>query len=159
VHCLAQLENGERALRGMPHPEQRTQAIAKIRQQVSVMLQPQLKHALQNMSTRLQPLQQCVALYTKLNKMDALKEEYVKMRPSAIHKLWFDYRPGYDHNSGNGNELTRSQSERDMVAGEAFRAWLPQWFDAVLSLLAEERRQSMQVFGPELVNEIILKVR
>jgi hypothetical protein len=161
VHCLAQLENGERALRGMPHPEDRTTAIAKIRQQVSVMLQPQLKHALQNMSTRLQPLQQCVALYTKLNKMDALKEEYVKMRPAAIHKLWFDYRPGYDSNTNNsGNEgLSRSPSERDMVAGEAFRAWLPQWFDAVLSLLAEERRQSMQVFGPELVNEIILKVR
>jgi hypothetical protein len=93
--------------------------------------------------------------------MDALKEEYVKMRPAAIHKLWFDYRPGYDSNTNNsGNEgLSRSPSERDMVAGEAFRAWLPQWFDAVLSLLAEERRQSMQVFGPELVNEIILKVR
>jgi hypothetical protein len=165
VHCLAQLENGERALRGMPHPEERTQNIAKIRQQVSVMLQPQLKHALQNMSTRLQPLQQCVALYTKLNKMDALSEEYVKMRPAAIHKAWFDYRPGYDHNrsttdSGGGrNEHNLSQSERDLVAGQAFAAWLPQWFDAVLSLLAEERRQSMQVFGPELVNEIILKVR
>jgi hypothetical protein len=163
VHCLAQLENGERALRGMPHPEERTQAIAKIRQSVSVMLQPQLKHALQNMSTRLQPLQQCVALYTKLNKMDALSEEYVKMRPAAIHKAWFDYRPGYDHNrsttESGGNEHNLSQAERDLVAGQAFAAWLPQWFDAVLSLLAEERRQSMQVFGPELVNEIILKVR
>ena len=127
------------------------------------MLQPQLKHALQNMSTRLQPLQQCVALYTKLNKMDALSEEYVKMRPAAIHKAWFDYRPGYDHNRSStesgGNEHNLSQSERDLVAGQAFAAWLPQWFDAVLSLLAEERRQSMQVFGPELVNEIILKVR
>jgi hypothetical protein len=115
------------------------------------------------MSTRLQPLQQCVALYTKLNKMDALSEEYVKMRPAAIHKAWFDYRPGYDHNrattESGSNEHNLSQSERDLVAGQAFAAWLPQWFDAVLSLLAEERRQSMQVFGPELVNEIILKVR
>jgi hypothetical protein len=160
VHCLAQLEHGERALRGMPEQVKRTQAISKIRQQVSVMLQPVLQHALQNMSTRLAPLQQCVALYTKLDKMDALSVEYRKMRQAAIHKAWFDYRPGYDPSTGSSvNDHQLSQSERDLVAGEAFSAWLPQWFDAVLSLLAEERRQSMQVFGPELVNEIILKVR
>jgi hypothetical protein len=153
VHALAQLENGERALRGMPNPEERTQAIASIRQQVSVLLKPQLKHALQNMSTRLAPLQQCVSLYTKLNKMDALKEEYVKIRPAAMHKAWFDYRPAYDR-----AESELSQSQHDLVAGESFAAWLPGWFDVVLSLLAEERRQSMQVFGPELVTEIILKV-
>lgn len=145
VHALAQLENGERALRGMPNPEEREQAIQRTRQQVSVLLQPQLKHALQNMSTRLAPLQQCVSLYTQLDKMDALKEEYVKIRPAAIHKAWFDYRPSYS-------------SESDDSQAESFIAWLPGWFEAVLSLLAEERRQSMQVFGPELVTEITLKV-
>jgi len=143
VNALAQLENGERALRGMPNPEEREQAIQRIRQQVSVLLQPQLKHALQNMSTRLAPLQQCVSLYTKLDKMDALKEEYVKIRPAAMHKAWFDYRPSYS---------------QEPVQEDSFAVWLPGWFDAVLSLLTEERRQSMQVFGPELVTEIILKV-
>ena len=95
VNALAQLESGERALRGMPNPEEREQAIAKVRQQVSVLLQPQLKHALANMNTRLAPLQQCVSLYSKLNKMDALKEQYVKNRPTAIHKAWFEYKPHY----------------------------------------------------------------
>jgi hypothetical protein len=55
------------------------------------MLQPQLKHACKNMSTD-SNLCSSVALYTKLNKMDALSEEYVKMRPTVIHKAWFDYR-------------------------------------------------------------------
>jgi len=142
VNALAQLENGERALRGMPNPEEREEAIAKVRQQVSVLLQPQLKHALANMNTRLAPLQQCVSLYSKLNKMDSLKQEYVKNRPAAIHKAWFDYNPSY------------GEEERE----QAFLNWLPGWFDSVLSLITEERRQAMMVFGPELVPEIIIKV-
>jgi hypothetical protein len=148
VNALAQLESGERALRGMPHPEERLEQIAHIRQQVSVMLAPQLKHALANMNTRIAPLQQCVGLYTKLNKMDALKDEYVKNRPWAIHKAWFDYTPSYSKESAD-----IAQEKAD-----SFLAWLPGWFDAVLSLLTEERRQSMAVFGAKLVPEITIKV-
>jgi hypothetical protein len=143
VNALAQLENGERALRGMPNPEEREQAIAKVRQQVSNLLQPQLKHALANMNTRLAPLQQCVSLYSKLGNMDALKSEYVKNRPSNIHKAWFDFKLSYD--------------EQGAAAGQ-FLAWLPGWFDSVLSLITEERRQSMTIFGPALVQDIVVKV-
>jgi hypothetical protein len=63
VQKLTHLESGARALRGMPSgKEERQETIAKIRQQIQVLLQPQLKHALQNMNTRLAPLQQCVSL-------------------------------------------------------------------------------------------------
>jgi hypothetical protein len=148
VNALAQLESGERALRGMPNPEEREQAIAKVRHQVSVLLQPQLRHALANMNTRLAPLQQCVALYSKLGKMDTLKDEYVKHRPSAIHKAWFDYTPSYDE-----------QGRDSSAPGSHFLAWLPSWFDAVLSLITEERRQSVTIFGPELVPAVVAEVR
>jgi hypothetical protein len=144
VNALAQLENGERALRGMPNPEERQAAISKVRTQVSNLLQPQLKHALANMNTRLAPLQQCVALYSKLHRMDTLKEEYIKNRPAQVHKTWFDYKMSYD--------------EQGATAGQ-FLAWLPEWFDSVLSLVTEERRQSMTIFGPALVPEIVVKVR
>ena len=150
VNALSQLENGERALRGMPHRAERQEEIAKIRHQVQVLLQPQLKHALQNMNTRLAPLQQCVSLYTKLDKMDSLRAEYVKNRPGPVHKAWFSYAPSVvGLNSGDVEDDTTSES---------LTTWLPNWYDAVLSLLAEERRQSSAIFGAENSPEIILKV-
>jgi hypothetical protein len=145
VNALAQLENGERALRGMPNPEEREEAIAKVRQQVSTMLQPQLKHALANMSTRLAPLQQCVTLYSKLNKMDSLKEEYIRNRPSGLHKSWFDYKMVYD------------EQDTDKAASE-ITTWLSLWYDSVLSLISEERRQSTAIFGTAMVPGILVKV-
>jgi hypothetical protein len=151
VNALAQLESGERALRGMPHREERQEAIAKIRHQVQVLLQPQLKHALQNMNTRLAPLQQCVSLYTKLGKVESLREEYVKNRPGAVHKAWFSYSPSVS--GGTAGEFA------DDKTSESFSTWLPNWYDAVLSLLTEERRQSSSVFGPEAAPEILVKVR
>jgi len=149
VNALAKLENGERALRGMPHPEDRRQSIAKIRQQVQALLQPQLKHALQNMNTRLAPLQQCVSLYMKLEKMDALKEEYVKNRPLAAHKAWFAYSPAYEtqeNDDGNREKVSK------------FLTWLPGWYETVLDLITEERRQSLAVFGSEMVPDLVIKV-
>ena len=141
VQALATLENGEKALRGMPHPEEREVAIDQVRQQVSSLLQPQLKHALANMSTRLGPLQQCVALYSQLHKMDTLKTEYIKNRPTHIHKSWFDFKPPIENNDG-----------------KEFLEWLPGWFDAVHTLVSEERRQALSIFGPDLVPEILLKI-
>jgi hypothetical protein len=156
VNALALLESGERALRGMPNPEERQESISKIRQQVSVLLQPQLKHALQNMSTRLAPLQQCVALYSKLDKMDALREEYVKNRPGAIHKAWFAFSPSYNATTTGSEGVSTSSSDN---RAETFVTWLPSWYDSVLSLLTEERRQSLSVFGPEIAPAMVTKVR
>lgn len=166
VHALAQLENGERALRGMPHPEERRESIAKIRQQVSNLLQPQLKHALQNMNTRLAPLQQCVSLYMKLGNLDALKEEYVKNRPVAVHKAWFAYTPSYEHQSdasnnnetGGGDNGDNNNTSSSNSKGSNFLTWLPGWYETVLNLITEERRQSLAVFGSELVPEMVVKV-
>lgn len=175
VHALAQLEAGERALRGMPHREERQESIKQIREQVQALLQPQLRHALQNMHTRLAPLQQCVGLYSKLDKMDSLRDDYVKQRPGAVHKAWFSYAPpkntyGNSNNSANNNDhnitdenATNAISSLDQVsgaqlAGEAFMAWLPSWYDTVLNLLTEERRQASTVFGPAEAPEIVVKV-
>lgn len=146
VNALSQLEHGERALRGMPHRDDREQAIAKVRQQVQTLLHPQLLHALQNMSTRLAPLQQCVSLFEKLNKMDSLREQYVKIRPGALHKAWFAFSPSYTAD-GDRNP-----------SGTDFSDWLPTWYDMVLQLLAEERRQSTTVFGAESAPDILVQV-
>lgn len=146
VDALAQLEHGERALRGMPQREDRQLAIAKVRQQVQTLLHPQLKHALQNMNSRLAPLQQCVNLFQKLDKMDSLREEYIKTRPSAVHKAWFAFSPSYT-----------SDGDRTLD-GTDFSEWLPTWYDMVLQLLTEERRQSSTVFGEEFAPDIVLLV-
>jgi len=164
VNALAQLEAGERALRGMPRKEERQESIKKIREQVQALLQPQLQHALQNMHTRLAPLQQCVALYSKLDKMDFLREDYVKQRPSAVHKAWFSYAPpksSYGNNSVNSDLTDDSSSDQAVVsllAEEAFLAWLPSWYETVLNLLTEERRQASTVFGQAEAPEIVVKV-
>lgn len=149
VNALAQLESGERALRGMPDPEKRHQAIVEIRKKIQTMLQPQLKHALQNMSTRLAPLQHSVSLYLKLGKVNDLMNEYVKNRPTALHKAWFDYVP-------YGGDVTNPDTTQNLAA--SFLNWLPGWYDAVLMLITEERQQSSAIFGYELFPEIIVKV-
>jgi conserved oligomeric Golgi complex subunit 7 len=135
VAALVHLKNGERALRGMPNPEQRREALQKLQQQVLTLLHPQLTHALATMHTRLAPLQQCVSLYTQLEQLDILQQEYRKQRPAALHKLWFDYNPSH-----------------------SFWEWLPTWLDAVLSFLAEERRHVTAVFGPNHVPDLMLQV-
>jgi len=168
VNALAQLETGELALRGIPHRQERQESIQNIRQQVQNLLQPQLQQALQNMHTRLGPLQQCVALYSKLNKINFVRDEYVKQRPGAVHKAWFSYSPPkktYDvNNSDLGKEDTVTPiSSSDQVtetqeAGESLLIWLPRWYESILNLLAEERRQASTVFGPAEAPEIVVKV-
>lgn len=170
VNALAQLEAGERALRGMPHREERQQSIKQIREQVQALLQPQLRRALQNMHNRLAPLQQCVALYSKLDKMDSLRDDYVKQRPGTVHKAWFSYAPpknSYSNTRGNieitDENRTDANSSSDQLgvaqlAGEAFLSWLPSWYEAVLNLLTEERRQASTVFGPAEAPEIVMNV-
>jgi conserved oligomeric Golgi complex subunit 7 len=155
VGKLAVLEKGEQALRGMPHPEQRTAALKKFRMQVATLLQPQLVQALQSMSTSnsstttstsssshhhgntLGPLQQCVSLYSQLSMLDDLKRQYVNVRPAALHKAWWDYRPSVP-TAGGGSQ---QQQQPALVP------WLPTWFEAVLQMLNEERRQAQAVFG------------
>jgi hypothetical protein len=92
VQALLALEHGARALSGMPGKSQRNAEIVQIRNQILTLLKPVLLHALQKMESRLGPLQTCVGMYQSLNKMESLMEEYVKSRPTAIHKLWFDFR-------------------------------------------------------------------
>jgi len=138
VKALALLESGERALRGMPSGRaEREEAIATTRSQVQVMLTPQLKHALQNMNTRLAPLQQCVTLYSALDKMELLQQEYISNRPQIIHKQWFQYDP---------------------ASGDTLELWLPSWYELVLNLVTEERRQSLAVFGADLGPDMTAKV-
>lgn len=135
VALLVQLENGERALRGMPNPTGRKEQLDKARNQVASLLQPQLQHALQNMNTRLAPLQQCVSLYSQLGQNDILTQEYVKIRPTSLHKSWFDYDPK-----------------------DNLQEFIGSWLDSVLSLLTEERRQATTIFGAAKVPEVTLKV-
>ena len=92
VAALSQLEQGARALKGMPEGQvERSAAISKLRSQLEILLKPQLLHALKRMDTRLGPLQQCVGMYVTLDKMDVMREEYVKMRPGEVVSLWFSF--------------------------------------------------------------------
>ena len=94
VVALSNLERGEKALSGgMPGRTERKEALARIRSNIEVLLRPQLLHALNKMDTRLGPLQQCVSMYVQLNKIETLAEEYVRLRPAEIHKLWFGFVP------------------------------------------------------------------
>jgi len=169
VHCLALLQKGERALRGMPDPDSRVACLDRVRTQVGTLLQPQLAHALAVLHTRLAPLQQCVTLYQQLDRMPTLTAEYVKHRPAALHKQWFEYTPPVpnvrnwnssttmDNADADVDDLDNPQQQQQQQA--TFATWLPGWFDAVLSLVSEERRQATTIFGAALVPEIVVKVR
>ncbi len=91
VSALTTLEEGARALSGMPGQEQRMEEIASTRKKILTLLKPELLHALKKMESRLGPLQTCVGMYNSLGKIENLMEEYVKNRPSSVHSLWFEY--------------------------------------------------------------------
>lgn len=182
VVALSNLERGEKALSGgMPGRTERREALARIRSQIEVLLRPQLLHALNKMDTRLGPLQQCVSMYVQLNKIETLAEEYVRLRPSEIHKLWFGFTPPAPPatttlapTAGEGTSINDDLDEDELgLAGEAappaskptseafasaFLAWLPGWYSSVLSLLSEETRRASAVFGPKMAPDIVLRV-
>ena len=105
VAALSQIEDGARALAGMPEgKDDRSAAIVKLRSQLEVLLKPQLLHALKKMDTLLGPLVQCVSMYNSLGKMDVIREEYVKIRPVEVHALWFSFVGGAAGGGGGKKE-------------------------------------------------------
>ena len=127
VAALSQLEQGERALQGMPEGrDDREAALKKLRTQLEVLLKPQLLHALKKMDTRLGPLQQCVGMYDSLGKMVVMREEYVKIRPVEIHALWFSFgggggggdRSGSSGNSNNNNNTPAKAAKEKSHEGD-----------------------------------------
>jgi hypothetical protein len=130
VAALAQLETYQKDLSGMPAGnEERERQRARLRDQVMSLLAPVLQNALASLAGSggrvVQPLQHCAGLYGRLGALEALQAEYVRRRPAALHRLWFDHDP----------------------RRRPFAAWLPSWLDAAYQLVAEELRQSAAVFG------------
>eukprot|EP00977_Amphora_coffeiformis_P021765 scaffold9873_cov133-Amphora_coffeaeformis.AAC.1 len=162
VAQLATLVRGEQALRGMPDPESRTAALQRTRQQVAALLQPQLAHALQQQQARLGPLQQCVQLYSQLDMLPQLEQAYVKHRPAALHKLWFDYQTPTPESTSTstpaGTVTTTSDNRSEGSTSKSLAEWLPTWFEAVLHLLQEERRQAATVFGAAAVPSLMIQI-
>lgn len=188
VQAWMDLEHGAKALSGMPGKEQRQEEIQVIRQEILTLLKPVLLHALNKVDSRLGPLQTCVSLYQSLGEMPSLMDEYVKVRPSSVHKLWFDYRKlpvdkssiGLDHvgdvtrdniesignlegiaqapEAGEKENDDSSMMHEDGDPSMSFITWLPTWYDAVLELLSEERRRAHAVFGAEMAPEVMVKV-
>lgn len=181
VAALTALESGERNLEGMPGRQERSDAIARIRGQIEVLLKPQLLHALKNMNSRLGPLQQCVSMYLQLGKIDGLADEYVRQRPAHIQTEWFNFVPPRPPVSAPVAERSGTQSNPDDFGFEdgdrkepqreegsatgttaafagAFLAFLPGWYSSILALLAEEQRRAGAIFGYDLAPKIMVRV-
>lgn len=186
VSALVTLEEGARALSGMPGQQKRREEIASTRKKILTLLKPELLHALKKMESRLGPLQTCVGMYNSLGKIESLMEEYVKNRPSSVHRLWFEFgktkstvntsdmnkggdelefygdddKDLFGDNFENENESNRiTEAQTDFESNQqSFAEWLPTWYESVLLLLSEEQRRALTVFGAELAPEIMAKV-
>jgi hypothetical protein len=183
VTALITLEEGARALSGMPGQEQREEEITSTREKILTLLKPELLHALKKMESRLGPLQTCVGMYNSLGKIESLMEEYVRNRPSSVHRLWFEFGKSKksqksQRNSSRNDLEFYNDDEKDLFGDDSdkeddkpldglidsesnqisFGEWLPTWYESVLLLLSEEQRRALTVFGPELAPEIMAKV-
>jgi hypothetical protein len=185
VQALSTLDNGARALRGLPGVEERDEILSAVRSKIEVLLRPKLLHALQQSKSSsssssssntasLGALQQVASMYKLLGKTEMLQTEYVKARPAAIHKSWFAFKsrvPGSSSRSttrpvkrsGNNNDedaadLDEQQKNEVSQQGQSFVTWTQEWYDSILTLLSEERRRTMSVFGADMSPEIIAKV-
>jgi hypothetical protein len=112
VSALITLENGARALSAMPGHNQRLIEIQTTREKIITLLKPELLHALKKMESRLGPLQTCVGMYNSLGKIESLMEEYVKNRPSSIHKLWFEFGKTTKYGSQSNSRGSDTGSSR-----------------------------------------------
>ena len=113
VAALSQLEDGARALAGMPEgKDDRDAAMVKLRSRLEALLKPRLLHALKKMDTRLGPLVQCVTMYDSLGKMDVIREEYVKIRPVEVHSLWFSFVGGAAACGGGGKKEDNNDDKK-----------------------------------------------
>ena len=110
VSSFLTLEQGAQALTGLPGKEAREEQIRRLKEEILIQLRPVLLHALQKMETRLGPLQTCVGMYQSMSELDCMMKEYIKSRPTAVHKLWFDFRKitggGIKKNMTNDENIT-----------------------------------------------------
>lgn len=113
VSSFLTLEQGAQALIGLPGKEEREEQIQHLKEEILIQLRPVLLHALQKMETRLGPLQTCVGMYHSMSKLDCMMEEYIKSRPTAVHKLWFDFRK-ITGGSGSRKNVKSDQNNTDI---------------------------------------------
>lgn len=168
--------------------EEREEVLATLRSRTEAMLKPQLLHALKKTETRTGLLRQCVEMYGSLGKMDVLKEEYVKARPGEVVGVWFSFGGSSGAGTaGEGVGESKQKDEEDeavedfdfteddappvetpavsqhtsassAVPRQQFTDFLPDFYEAVLELLAKERNQARLVFGAEMAPSIVVKV-
>lgn len=161
VTALTNLQQGARALRGMPGKEQRDETILKFKTQIETLLKPQLLHAFANIETRINLLHQSHHMYKQLGNLDNFVFEYVKNRPTDLHKGWFDFTPTLSTATSTTadseiqaiSNLVPEQSQQN-----SFIAFLPQWYDTILALLSEERRRTQTVFGNDAAPIVTAKI-
>ena len=83
-------------------------------------------------------------MYSKLNKMEVMQEEYIKFQLEKIHKKWFTFQ------SVSGTT--------DLQPPILFDISLREWLDDVLQLLNKEHTQSGDIFGKEYITSVTAKV-
>ena len=75
-----------------------------------------------------------------------------------------DQDEGEEEENGSRDPSSSSKLETAVeptanpLSGEAFGAWLSTWYEAVLSLLTEERRRAVTVFGPTLAPQLLVQI-
>lgn len=117
VSSFLTLQQGAQALAGLPGKEEREDQLRNLKEEILIQLRPVLLHALQKMETRLGPLQTCVGMYHSMSELDCMMEEYIKSRPTAVHKLWFEFRK-ISGGSGSEKNVIIDQNNLDLDESE-----------------------------------------
>jgi len=153
VTALTNLQQGARALRGMPGKEQRDETILKFKTQIETLLKPQLLHAFANIETRINLLHQSHQMYKQLGNLDNFVHEYVKNRPADVHKGWFAFTPTLA-STVDADSVTTTDTPKE----NSFMQFLPQWYQSILTLLSEEKRRTQTVFGNDEASFVTARI-
>ena len=154
VTALTQLQQGARALRGMPGKDQREDTIQKFKTQIETLLKPQLLHAFANIETRINLLHQSYDMYKQLGNLDHFILEYVKHRPAKLHNGWFAFTPKITSDA-NEIAMTDYSTKKEI---NPFLVFLPQWYESILTLLSEEKRRTRTVFGIDAAPNVTVQI-
>ncbi|KAL3657686.1 hypothetical protein V7S43_017261 [Phytophthora oleae] len=134
-------------LKDLPGAWDRKQTMERLCAQIEAAVQPRLATKLREDDLGdVAPLRWCLDVLGSVDRAHLLREEFGKARPAHVHRVWYAYT----------DEVQTELDNKDDKDDEAFGNWLENFYADVLRMLQRESRNARELFGAEMVVNVLL---
>lgn len=123
-------------LKDLPGAWDRKQTMERLCAQIEAAVQPRLASSMGGEELGdVAPLRWCLDVLASVGRAELVRDEFCRSRPAHVHRVWYAY---------GGDEEG------------AYAAWLDSFYGDVLRMLQRESRNAKELFGSEMVVEVLL---